>query len=167
MAIGTALVVGGGIFSAVSQFASGQAKGKSLEQESEFNAQTFEQQMELIQRKKRITESQFNRRAAFSRGKVIAQTAGKGFELGGSPLAILIDNETQIQFDSAIAQHNLDIESNLAESRATQTRRQGKESARLARTKGTLGAFSTLLNTGVAFSGLSQGRPGSSPFALK
>jgi hypothetical protein len=150
MALGTtaALLIAGGAFSATTQAAGGQAEAKNIKKQAEYNAQIYDQQGQMIIEKKKIQDYQFNRQAASLRGSIIAGTAGKGFNLGGSPLAILIDNETQMQFDKAIGDYNLDVEANYARSGAINTRQQGIQQSRLARYKGYSNAFSTLLNTG-------------------
>ena len=161
MAVGTAtaLMVAGGAFSAVSQYAAGQQQAKSIQRQAEFNAQIYEQQGQMIEQKRRVQEYQFNRNAANARGSIISQTAGKGFRISGSPLAVLIDNESQLKFDKAIEDYNLDVEANLARSGAAATRQQGEQQSRLARFRGRAGAFSTILNTGVTFGMLNMGNP--------
>lgn len=153
MAVGTtaALLIAGGAFSAATQIAGAGAQSKGIQRQAEYNAQIYEQQAEMIQQKKKISEYQFNRNAAAIRGSIVAKTAGKGFNLGGSPLAILIDNESQMQFDKAIGDYNLDIERNFALSGATNTRQTGAMQSRLARFSGYTNAFSTVLNTGAAY----------------
>ena len=102
----------------------------------------------MITEKKKIQEYQFNREASRIRGSIISKTAGKGFNLGGSPLAILIDNETNMQFDKAVMDYNTDVERNYAMSGATNTRQQGIYNARATRFSGYSNAFSQILNTG-------------------
>ena len=161
MAVGTvgALLLAGGAFSATTQVMSGQAQAKGIKKQAEYDAQVYEQQAEMIKEKKKISEYQFNRQAAAVRGSIISKTAGKGFNLGGSPLAILIDNETQMQFDKAIGDYNLDIERNYALSGATNIRQQGATQSRLAKATGYSNAFSTLLNTGTTIGMMNLGNP--------
>ena len=149
MAIGaSALMIGGGAFSAVSSAMAGQAEASNIQKQAEYNAQIYEQQAEMIQQKKKISEYQFNREAAFARGSVVASTAGKGFFLSGSPMAILIDNESQMQFDKAVNDYNLDVERNYAMSGATNTRAQGASQASAAKMAGYTNAFRTMLSLG-------------------
>ncbi len=145
--LGGALIAGGAV-SAGAQIAGGRAQAKSATRMGEFNAQVYEQQAEMIKEKKKIQEYQFNRQAAFARGSIVSKTAGKGLLLSGSPLAILIDNETQMQFDKAVEDYNLDVETNFARSGAIYQRANAAEQARLAKFTGYSNAFSTLLNTG-------------------
>lgn len=142
----TALLVGGA-FSAATQAIGGNLQAKSLQRQGEFNAQIYEQQAEMIKEQKKISEYQFLRQAANARGKIISKTAGKGLLLSGSPLAILIDNESQMQFDQAISNYNSDINLNYAKSGALASRYSGIQQARLSRIEGYSNAFSTMLNT--------------------
>jgi len=152
MALGTAsaLLLAGGGFTAASQFAGANIQAKSIEKQAEYNAKIYDQQGEIIKEKKRIQEYQYNREAARVRGAIIARTASKGLMLSGSPLAILIDNETNMLFDKAIADYNLNIETNYARSGATYMRETGANQSRLSRFSGFSNAFSTALSTGAS-----------------
>ena len=147
MAVGTGTVVGLGILAAGSQILAGQKQAKSIERVGEFNAQVYEQQAGMILEQKRLQDYQYNRFAARTRGSLIARTAGKGLNLSGSPLAILIDNESQMLLDKAVGDYNLDVQSNYAKSGALASRYAGREQGRLARFTGYSNAFSTALNT--------------------
>lgn len=144
----TPLLLAGGGFAATTQIGAGQAQAKSIKRQAEQNSQIYEQQASMVLEKKKIQDYQFNRQAAQARGMIISRTAGKGFNLGGSPLAILIDNETQMQFDKTIEDYNLEIERNFALSGSKNIRAQGVAQSRLARYTGYSNAFSTILNTG-------------------
>lgn len=150
MAIGTtsALLLAGGTFAASSAVMAGNAQAKNIQKQASYNAEIYDQQATMIKEKKKIQEYQFNRDAARARGSIISKTAGKGFNMGGSPLAILIDNETQMQFDKAIMDYNLDVEANYAQSGATNTMQQGYNASRVASYSGYSNAFTTMLNTG-------------------
>ena len=144
---------------------SGNAQAKDIKRQAEYNAQIYEQQGTMIQEKKKIQDYQFNRDAARARGSIIASTAGKGFLMGGSPAAILADNESQMQFDKAIADYNLDIERNYATSGASYMRQTGAAQSRLAKFSGYSNAFSTLLNIGATYGMMNMG-PNSNPLKL-
>lgn len=143
-------MLAGGAFSATTQVMGANQQAKSMERQANYNAEIYEQQASMIQEKKKIQDYQFLRQAASARGSIVAKTAGKGFNMGGSPLAILIDNETQMQFDKLIGDYNLDVEANYAKSGATNTRQQGAINARNAKVSGYSNAFSTILNTGAS-----------------
>lgn len=144
----TALLMAGGALSAGASIMGANSQAKSIQKQAEYNAQVYGQQAAMVMEKKKIQDYQFNRQAAQIRGSIVSKTAGKGFRLSGSPLAILIDNETQMQFDKAIGDYNLDIERNFALSGAANTLEQGATSARNTRFAGYTNAFSTILNTG-------------------
>ncbi len=162
MPIGTtaALLIAGGSFTAATQIGAGKAQAKSIQRQSEYNAQIYDQQATMIQEKKKIQDYQFNRERARARGAITASSAGKGFLLSGSPLAILADTESQLLFDQAIGKYNLDIEQNFAKSGATNTRESGAAQSRLAKFTGYSNAFSTILSTGVSAAGYSGGSSG-------
>ena len=129
----------------------GNAQAKGIQKQAEYNAQIYEQQGQMILEKKKITDYQFNRQAAAMRGSIVAKTAGKGFDIGGSPLAILADNEYQMQYDKAINDYNLDIEAAYAKSGAVNTREQGRQLAKQATMTGYTNAFTSLMNMGTSY----------------
>jgi hypothetical protein len=110
----------------------------------------------MIKEQKKISQLQFIRNSAIMRGKGVASAAGRGLLLSGSPLAMITDTESQMQFDQAINEYNLDIDRNYALSGATNYRQQGAINSRLAAYQGYSNAFSTILNTGAQMS-IAQG----------
>lgn len=134
----------------------GQKQAKSAAFQGEWNAQVYEQQASMIQEKKKLTDYQFNRQAAKARGSIVSRTAGNGFNLGGSPLAILIDNESQMLLDQAVGNYNLDVERNFALSGANFSRATGSQQASLAKFTGYTNAFSTVLNSTYEYGKLNQ-----------
>lgn len=157
--IASAIMLAGGAYSAASQYSAGKQQAQNIQRQSEYNAQIYEQQAGMIMEQKKLKEYQYNREAARFRGSVIARTAGKGLNLSGSPLAILIDNETQMKYDQAIDQYNLDVSKNYALSGAEYTRQTGVQESRLARARGTAGAFSTILNSATNYAILNMTYP--------
>src|SRR3989304_7268566 len=101
MAVGTAAaivggaIIAGGAYSAYSQAKGGQQQAKGIERQAAFNAEVYEQQASMIQEKKKLQDYQYLRASAQMRGKAVASAAGKGLLLSGSPMAMLIDSETQ------------------------------------------------------------------------
>ena len=138
-------------YSAYSSQQAGQQQAKGIERQAAFNAQVYEQQASMIQEKKKIQDYQYLRAAARMRGSITASTAGKGLQMSGSPLAILVDSESQLQFDKAIEDYNLDVEKNFALSGATATRFSGSEQSRLAKATGNSNAFSTILSSASSY----------------
>lgn len=149
MALGTAgaLMLAGGAFQATNQIMGAQAQAKGIQRQAEYNAKVYDQQAQMIREKKKIADYQFARDAARARGKIVSQTAGKGLLLSGSPLAVLVDNETQMQFDKSIQDYNFKIDENFAMSSATNTRAMGAYESRAAKFSGYSNAFSTALST--------------------
>jgi hypothetical protein len=156
MALGTtaALLLGAGAFSSATQIGAGNAQAKNIERQAKYNSEIYGQQAEMIKEQRKIQDAQFIRDSARIRGSIVSRTAGKGLLLSGSPLAILIDNETQMQFDKAVTDYNTDIEYNYAKSGQTFTTQTGRNQARLSRFSGYGNAFSTMLTTGIALKGL-------------
>ena len=150
MGLETALIatVGLGAFTAVSQAEAGKKQGRALQQQGAYNAQVYEQQAQMVLNQKKITEAQYLRNRRRASGSIVAGAAGKGLKLSGSPLAVLADVETQLGFDKAIEDYNLDVSRNRALSGASYQRETGRQQAALARSQGYSNAFSTILNTG-------------------
>ena len=136
-----------GAVKATTQIMAGQAQAKSAKSMGEWNADVYAQQAGMISEQKKIEEYQYNRAAAKMRGAITAGTAGRGLLLSGSPLALFADSESQLLFDKAVGQYNLDIQKNYALSGEDYYRRTGQEQARLSKFQGYSNAFSTILNT--------------------
>lgn len=148
LATATAIgVIGLGAATATSQALAGREQSKGLKQAGEFNALVYEQQASMVENQKKLEEMQYNRAASKIRGAVTARTAGAGFELSGSPLAILVDNETQLELDKSVGQYNLEVQKRFALSGAQYSRQSSADQARLAKFQGYTNAFSTLLGT--------------------
>ena len=160
MTMATGLLLAGGAFSATTSVMAGAQQAKAIQKQAEFNAQVYGQQAEIIKEKKAIQDRQFAREAGRIRGSIVSRTAGKGFNLSGSPLAILADTESEMLFDKAIADYNLELEKNYALSGAEYYRQSGAAQARLARYQGFSNAFSTILNTGAQLGMMNLGGGG-------
>lgn len=132
----------------MSQANAGKKQAKAVQQQGEFNAQVYEQQGQMVLEQKKINEHQYLRNRKRAAGSIVAGAAGKGFAFSGSPLAIAVDVETQLGFDKAIEDYNLDIDRGRAISGATYQRETGRQQAALAKATGYSNAFSTILNTG-------------------
>ena len=161
MALGTtaAIMLGVGAFGAATQVGAGNAQAKSIKQQSEYEAQVSEQQAELVGRQKTVVDRRYDRLAGRTRATGIATTAGKGLMLSGSPLAIMADIESQIEFDRAGEQYNLDIQKGSFLSQAENTRATGRNQSRQAKSAGYMNAFSTMLSTGYSVSQMNTGNP--------
>lgn len=149
MSMMTAALVTMAVITAGSKIAGGMASKK----EAERNARMFEEQAGIqagmIDEQKRIEGAQYDRARGRMRGKATARTAKAGLLLSGSPLAVMIDTETQMLMDRAIGRYNLDVQKvnvlNQSQATAFQYRQQGKAAER----SGFTNAFTTLLTTGM------------------
>jgi hypothetical protein len=74
--------------------------------------------------------------------------------LSGSPLAVMLDTQAQMEIDSSINRYNYDVQQSYTLSEASAYKRQ----ARTAMVGGYTGAFTQLLQTGVYY-GMSQIKP--------
>lgn len=153
-----AAVLGLGAMAAYSQIQAGRQQAKEYKRQADYNAQVYEQQAQMIQQKQKIEEFQANRRIRAMEGSVIAKTAGSGFDFSGSPLAVMVDNETQMQLDKSIGQYNLEIQRRYAMTEASNQRYVGGQQARLAKTTGYSNAFTTILSTAATLSSMSGGK---------
>lgn len=148
VATSTAILATAAVASAGSSIMASRKQAKAITQQAEYNAQVYEQQAEMIQQKKKINDYQFARNAGRLQSSIISKTAGKGLMLSGSPLAVLVDNESQMLFDKAITDYNFDVEKNYSTSGASYYRATGAAESRLAKWQGYSNAFSTALNFG-------------------
>lgn len=157
-----AAVIGLGAISAISSIQQGKAEAKSLKRQGDLNAQVYEQQAEMISQQAKLQEYQDNRQAAKIRGATVARTGKNGFEMGGSPLAIMVDNEVQMQLDKEIGQYNYGVQRSFALTQASYTRYEYNQQARLAKAKGYSNAFKTLMGTAASMAGGSGSMKGAS-----
>lgn len=145
MGLATTAILAATAFSAGSQIISGNKQSKNLKYQGQYDAQVYEMQAGMIQEQKKIEEYQYNRAGAKLRGGIVARSAGNGLLLSGSPLALLVDSESQLQMDKAIGQYNLEVQSRYASSGANYYRYSGDQQAKLARATGYSNAFSSIL----------------------
>ena len=161
MGAATAAIVGLGLITAGAQLGQGEAAAREAKYEGEYNATVYEQQAGMIDEQKKLEASQYDRAIRRARSTAISRTAGAGLELGGSPVAVMIDTETQLLLDQAIGQYNLEVRKTGALSSARYSRYSGKQGARAAKAAGYSNAFSTMLSTG--FTAYSMNLPTPSP----
>ena len=96
-----AAVLGLGAMAAISQVNQGKATAASAKRQGEYNAQVYEQQAEMIAQKQKLEAHQWDRKISQMQGATVARTASKGFGMSGSPLAVMVDNDTQLELDKA------------------------------------------------------------------
>jgi hypothetical protein len=123
--------------SAVSQI----GKGYAQKAEANFNATLVEGKANLIDVQKDIENAQYNRLKGKVMGQSFAAMGASGVMPVGSPMAVLLDTETQINIDQAIGQLNLEQQKRYTQAEADSIRRQGKQAVY----SGYSGAFSTML----------------------
>ncbi len=143
----TTALIGLGVLSAGMQIASGITKSKEIETEAEYNAAIYEQKAGMVEAQKGLEAYQYDRARGKARGKAIAVTAKAGLLLSGSPMAVMIDTETQMLLDKAVGQYNLEVEKRYALSGAAEYRRTGKIASKTALWAGYTNAFTSLLQT--------------------
>ena len=148
-----AAVVGLGAISAISSIQQGKAEEKSLKRQGDYNAQVYEQQAEMVAQQAKLQEYQDNRNAAKVRGATVARTGKNGLEMGGSPLAVMVDNETQLELDKQVGQYNYSVQQTFLRNQATFTRYEYGQQAKLSKAKGYSNAFKTIMGTAAAVAG--------------
>ena len=148
MGLATAAIIGLGVTQAGMQIASGISASKQAKYEGEYNASIYEQQAGMIEEQKKLEAYQYNRGIARVKGTTVARTAKSGLLMGGSPLSIMIDTETQMLLDKSVGEYNLEVQKRYVQSGARYYRYAGKEASNAALWGGYTNAFSTLLSTG-------------------
>lgn len=156
MGMATAALITLATVSAGMSIAGGYAKAREAERSSEYNAKVYEQQAKMIEAQKKLEAGQYSRKIGRARGKAIARTAKAGLMLSGSPMAVIVDTETQMLLDMSVGQYNLEAKKRYATSGAAEYGRQGRSSARLNIFSGFTSAFTTLLSAGVSYSARSM-----------
>lgn len=130
--------------------------GIAANNEAKYNAGLYEQKAGIIDMQKSLEAGQYNRAKGQLAGKSIARTAKAGFEMSGSPMAVMIDSLTQLELDKAIGQYNLETQKRYAQATADEYKRRGRASMTAAYSN----AFSTILRGGFDYatsSGLFSG----------
>ena len=164
MGLMTTALIGMGVATAASQIMGGYAAKK----ESQYNANIFEQQANMIDsqkslqagmidQQKQLQAMQDDRAIRQVMGSTMAATAGKGIQFSGSPIAIMIDTRTQLEMDKAIGLYNLEMDKQIGaynldiqkygvQSQASAERQRGTTAMRA----GVVGGLTTLLQTGTS-----------------
>lgn len=139
----TAVMVGLGATSAVTQVVGGMQQKDEAEQnasairsESAYNAGVYRQQAGMVEQQKQLKAAQDARQIRFVEGQHTAVTAAKGLEMSGSAMAVLSDTLTQMEMDKAITGYNYDMDKYRLESQAVSTERRGMTLSSQYRSKG-------------------------------
>ncbi|RTK93043.1 hypothetical protein EKI60_06415 [Candidatus Saccharibacteria bacterium] len=117
-------------------------QGYAQKAESNFNATLAEGKANLIGAQSEIEQGQYQRLKGQYLSKSTAAAAGAGIMPSGSAAAVMLDAQTQINIDQAIAKFNREQEQSYTRSQADAYRRQGKQSVY----SGYSNAFSTMLS---------------------
>lgn len=117
------------------------SQGYAQKQEAKFNAAVLDNKANLIEEQKQIEFGQYQRLKGKYLSSSVVGAAGAGVALQGSPMAVMLDAQTQINIDQAIGQFNLEQEKQYTKAQASQQRRAGKQAVY----SGYSNAFSTVL----------------------
>jgi hypothetical protein len=126
--------------SAVSAIASIQ-QGQAANREAKINAALLEGKAGLIDVQKGIQYAQDTRGMGQAMSQTTANIAASGIQMKGSPMAVLLDQQTQMGIDRAIGQFNLEQSKRYTMAEANAERRRGK----LAQSAGYTGALVSAL----------------------
>lgn len=109
--------------------------------EDKYNASLATQEAQLKNVQGDITQGQYTREAGQLLSTQTADIAAKGLQPSGSAAAVMLDSQTQIQTDMAIAKFNTQMGVNQSNARATALKQQATQSVY----SGFSSAFSDLL----------------------
>ena len=181
MGLTTALIAGAGLMGAASSISQGYAAQSEYEQQAkayQLQQQGYNKQADLLNveinaldQMSILDRSRSARQRGRVEGTILARTAKAGFTLYGSPLAVLVDDLTQLRLDEAIGEFNIEMAKFNVRSEQYQLRSgavasgsaaaRARSSGKTAVAGGYTNAFSTLLKTG-AYMGM-RGGGGSTP----
>jgi len=120
------------------------AGGYAASTEAKYNARVKEQQAQMITAQQGLEAYQWDRQMGNVAGTTRARTAKAGLTMSGSPMAVLLDTQTQMELDKAIGQYNLEAQKRFALSEADMY----KTKAKTAKQMGYMQGFTQLLQTG-------------------
>lgn len=131
----------------IAQGISSITQGYAQSSEAKYNAKVKEKQAELIGTAQEIEAQQYGRQMNRAMSTSVARTGKSGFTMSGSPMAVLLDTQSQMEMDKAIGQYNLEIQKSFALSEASMY----KAKAKNYRTQGNIAGFSQILLTGLDY----------------
>lgn len=140
--------IGGAIFAlSATQAVSQISQGYAQKSEANFNATLLEGKANMIDLQSDIESSKYDRMKGQYLSKSVVNTAGNGLAVSGSPLAVMLNAQTQINIDQAISKFNFEQEKNYTNAQADAQRRAGSAAVK----SGYSNAFSTLLQGGASY----------------
>lgn len=116
-------------------------QGYAQKAEANANAELFRGKANLIDQQSQIESGQYDRKKSQVLSTSMANLGKAGIMPQGSPMAVMIDTQTQIQIDQAISKFNYAQEKQYANAQADQLKRQGRQAVYT----GYSNAFSTAL----------------------
>ena len=116
-------------------------KGIATSAEDKYNASLATNQAQLTAIQGQITQGQYTQQAGQAAATSTAIAGAKGLEPTGSVAAVMLNTQTQIDTDAAIAQFNTTMGINQANSKATALKQQAGQDM----FSGVTSAFSDLL----------------------
>ena len=120
-----------------------------------YNMANYEQMAKNVARQKEIEASQYDRAIRKTKGTSIARIAKSGVGFGGSPIDVMYDTLTEMEYDKQIGQYNLEVK-----------RRQYQGAAQMMKMKKKVakyGFISSLLNIGALAAGGMMKAPAADP----
>jgi len=123
------------------------AKNESTE--AKYNAKIKTEQAGMIENKKALVGTQWDRDIGRAGGTFVSNVAYAGIEMTGSPMAAFLDMTTQMEMDKEIELYNLEVEKHGVLSEAEGYRKESKTAMQ----KGYINTFSNLLKGGFNYYG--------------
>jgi len=116
--------------------------GYAQSAETKYNASLYGLQADALKVQGDITQGQYTRQAGQMMSKSMAVAGAAGIEPTGSAAAVMVDAQTQIETDAAIARYNNTMSINQANQKATMLKQQAAQDV----SSGYSGAFSEMLS---------------------
>jgi hypothetical protein len=165
MCIPVALAVAGGLAGAAGSVIQGNAQAKAYEQQAQVaqqNARLAELQGERELERGAREEQRFRRQQRQFQGTQRAALAASGVQMGGSALSVLADTAQGIEEDAAMLRFNTLQNKWERDAQAVNFINEAnaaRANASNARNAGRIGAFTTLLTSGLNIAGMTAGVP--------
>ena len=121
--------------------------------EAKYNAKIKEEQARMVEAQKGLEAYQYDRAMGRAGGTLRANVGRAGITMSGSPMAVWLDMETQMELDKAVGQYNLEYQKRFNISQAEGYYRQASN----IKFQGYANAFSSLLTAGANY-GISKMR---------
>lgn len=138
-----ALIAAAGIFQAGATIYG----AKKASTEAKYNAKIKDQQAQMIGSQMGLESGQWDREMGRASSTLYARVGKAGITMSGSPMAALLDMETQMEMDKSISLYNLEWQKRGVQSEADAYRRQSKSIMQ----QGYVNTFSSLLSTGANY----------------